>query len=329
MIYAWDWLGFTILYEDAPWLVDCGLESELTHYSLTSRLPLVEHILENYNKGFTVTVRQLDITANQNYRPQLRRVKLSGDKNIVLCSSIDALPEILKQAQQVGLMTDEHQFIITSLDMHTIDLEPFQYSGANITGFRMVTPDAPYVKLVTDKFEEYYMQGKLEQDESEVDDPMAETNEDDALPRQIEVPEGLTADKIRLNTALTYDAVILFSHVMLQNGDIQVEGISCDDPASTFVNGTSILNSMKTVSALNGLSGEIHIDSQGNRKNYNLDILELASDGLKKVGMWNSTKGIQSLRGIPFDNSQTDPHILMNKTLKVLTVIVSLLKTFV
>lgn len=283
----------------------------------------MEHILENYNKA-VVTVRQLDITANQNYRPQLRRVKLSQDKNIVLCSSIESLPEILKQAQQVGLMTDEHQFIITSLDMHTIDLEPFQYSGANITGFRMVSPDDPYVKQVTERFEEYYEQSKLEEDEPELDEDAMTVNikDDDAKEG---IPEGLTADKIRLNTALTYDAVVLFSHVMSQHGDIRVESISCDDPTSTFVNGTSILNAMKTVSSLSGLSGEIHIDSQGNRKNYNLDILELASDGLKKVGMWNLTKGIQSLRGMPFDSSQTDPHILTNKTLKVLTVIVSFL----
>lgn len=282
----------------------------------------MEHILENYNKA-VVTVRQLDITANQNYRPQLRRVKLSQDKNIVLCSSIESLPEILKQAQQVGLMTDEHQFIITSLDMHTIDLEPFQYSGANITGFRMVSPDDPHVRAVTDRFEEYYEQSKLEEDEPEPDDgTMTDKIEDKN--EETGMPEGLTADKIRLNTALTYDAVVLFSHVMLNHGDIRVEKISCNDPTSTFVNGTSILNSMKTVSPLKGLSGEIHIDSQGNRKNYNLDILELASDGLKKVGMWNSTKGIQSLRGMPFDNSQTDPHILANKTLKVLTVIVSI-----
>lgn len=284
---------------------------------------MVEHILENYNKA-TVTVRQLDITANKNYRPQLRRVKLSPDKNIVLCSSIESLPEILKQAQQVGLMTDEHQFIITSLDMHTIDLEPYQYSGANITGFRMVSPDDPYVKHVTQRFEEFYKEENPEEDEPEIDDAMSDINRVGvATPRESEFPEGLTADKIRLNTALTYDAVVLFSNVMSQHGNIAVEGMSCDDPTSTFVNGTSILNSMKTVSSLKGLSGDIHIDSQGNRKNYNLDILELASDGLKKVGMWNSTKGIQSLRGIPFDNSQTDPHLLVNKTLKVLTVIVS------
>lgn len=98
----------------------------------------------------------------------LRRVKMSDDIHIVIDCSIEALPEILKQvvyhtlfqfnlnknqiysqAQQVGLMTDYHQFIITTMDMHTIDLEPYQYSGTNITGIRLVDPDNPLMQTVT------------------------------------------------------------------------------------------------------------------------------------------------------------------------------------
>lgn len=52
------------------------------------------------------------------------------------------------QAQQVGLMTDYHQFLITTLDMHTIDLEPYQYSGTNITSIRMVDPESEIVQQV-------------------------------------------------------------------------------------------------------------------------------------------------------------------------------------
>lgn len=44
-------------------------------------------------------------------------------------------------------MSDQHQFIITSLDLHTIDLEPFQHGGTNITGVRIVDPDDPVVNF--------------------------------------------------------------------------------------------------------------------------------------------------------------------------------------
>lgn len=148
----------------------------------------MQDLLKKYdNKGFTVTVRQLDITKDDNYRPQLRRVKHSGDKNIIISSSIDALPEILKQAQQVGLLTEEHQFIITSLDMHTIDLEPFQHSGANITGVRLISPEDPFVKRITEFFAEKYAE-KMEQendgngeenDENDAEDEENEENDPD------------------------------------------------------------------------------------------------------------------------------------------------------
>lgn len=182
LIHASGWKGFTILYQSAPWL------------------PQVEHLLKNYHLGYTITVRQLDITSNENYRPQLRRVKLSEDKNIMLCCSIDSLSEILKQAQQVGLMTDHHQFIITSLDMHTIDLEPFQYSGTNITGLRLINPTDEVVKRVTDFFTKSFKRKNANKPDVEDDLARGEYNERTAE------SEGLTAEKIRVETALTYDA---------------------------------------------------------------------------------------------------------------------------
>lgn len=49
------------------------------------------------------------------------------------------------QAQQIGLLIDKYHFIITNLDAHTIDLEPFQYSGANITILRMVDASSAFL----------------------------------------------------------------------------------------------------------------------------------------------------------------------------------------
>lgn len=46
-------------------------------------------------------------------------------------------------------MTDSHQFIVTTMDMHTIDLEPYQYSGANITGIRLFDPANPMMEGIT------------------------------------------------------------------------------------------------------------------------------------------------------------------------------------
>lgn len=118
---------------------------------LAAHLPRLSDLLKLYDpKGYTVTVRQLDLGLNNNYRSVLRRVKLGQDIHIVLDCSTRILPEVLKQAQQVGLMTDYHQFIITNPDLHTIDLEPYQYSATNITGVRLYDPEDPRVQQITE-----------------------------------------------------------------------------------------------------------------------------------------------------------------------------------
>lgn len=59
------------------------------------------------------------------------------------------------QAQQVGLLTENHHYIIMTLDAHTIDLEPFQFSGTNFTLLRLVNPLSPlmesFVKYVNEE----------------------------------------------------------------------------------------------------------------------------------------------------------------------------------
>lgn len=122
LVVAAEWESFTILYETPEWL------------------PHLAPLLELYDpKGHTVTVRRIDVGLPvKDFRAVLRRVKDSSDTSILIECSADSLPEILKQAQQIGLIIDKYQYIITGLDAHTIDLEPFQYSGANITVIHLV-----------------------------------------------------------------------------------------------------------------------------------------------------------------------------------------------
>lgn len=58
-------------------------------------------------------VRQLE--NGDNYRNVLRDIQKSSCNNIILDCSLDILPEVLKQAQQVGIMVAEYNFIISNL----------------------------------------------------------------------------------------------------------------------------------------------------------------------------------------------------------------------
>lgn len=62
-------------------------------------LSRVSELLKIYvPKESTVTLRRINLgTANNNYRPILGRVKLSGETRIVIDCSIETLPEMLKQ----------------------------------------------------------------------------------------------------------------------------------------------------------------------------------------------------------------------------------------
>lgn len=143
LVQASEWTSFTILYESAEWL------------------PRVSELLRMYDaQGSTITVRRLDLKLSvPNYRSVLRRVKLSSDTCIIIECSIDNLGKVLKHAQQVGLMTDQHQFILTNFDSHTINLEPYQYSGTSITTIRLIDPEHQILKEMAEYMDEEQKNG--------------------------------------------------------------------------------------------------------------------------------------------------------------------------
>lgn len=136
-----------------------------------------------------MTVHQLNTKADGNFRDELLEVLDSRIKNIFICSSVVDLPDILAQAQEVGLMTEEHHYIISSLDLYTIDLEPFQHGETIMTGFRMIAEHDPLVYEVSDFFGTQHRKKEANQ-----------KDEDD------EIMMGLTSESFLIENALIYDA---------------------------------------------------------------------------------------------------------------------------
>ncbi|XP_062537416.1 glutamate receptor ionotropic, kainate 2 isoform X3 [Armigeres subalbatus] len=284
LVVAFEWKDFTIIYESGPWL------------------PGLSELLKMYDpKGYTVTVRQLDLKLNGNFRPVLRRVKMSEDNHIILACSIDSMPEVLKQAQQVGLLTDYHQIIITSLDLHTIELEPYQYSGTNITGVRMVDPEEEKIHQVT----EFLNASQIS--------------------KTLELNEGLNPATMRVETALMYDAVLVFAEALRHLIGIdpphllETMPLKCDED-DTWHSGYSIINYMKS-STVHGLTRGVKFDHEGHRSDFLLDIVELGPAGLEKVGVWNSTEGLNITRKKEQMALAFDDGTLQNRTFIVLTAI--------
>lgn len=122
LVNKFEWTSFMILFENGEFLPRM---SELLKLSVSN--------------GPIITARRIDLGVNPlNFRAVLRTVKLSKETRIIIECSTEKLDEILKQTQQIGLMTDQHHFILTNFDVHTIDMEPYQYSGTRITTLRLI-----------------------------------------------------------------------------------------------------------------------------------------------------------------------------------------------
>ena len=45
-------------------------------------------------------------------------------------------------------MTTYHNYLVTSLDLHMVNLEEFKYGGTNLTAFRLLNPEREEVRQV-------------------------------------------------------------------------------------------------------------------------------------------------------------------------------------
>ncbi|XP_046673759.1 glutamate receptor ionotropic, kainate 2-like [Homalodisca vitripennis] len=285
LVKVYEWESFTLVYEDNDGLI--RLNGLLTYYD---------------HKGFPVTVRQLDDGGN--FRPVLRRIKNTNEKNIVLDCSTESLYTVLLHAQQVGLMGSDYSYIITSLDLHTIDLEPFMYAGTNITGVRFFDPESAEVQQVI-KF-------------------WAERKKDHG--------QDIKAETLLAETALVHDAVLLYAKALdefLKGRQLELKSLSCDNN-DNWEHGYSIINFMK-VSEVTGLSGLIKFDHEGFRSDFKLDIIELTSEGIVKKGTWNASEGVNFTQTVEAEDeanlkldlknvtfvvmiSLVDPHAMLRET---------------
>ncbi|XP_051172594.1 glutamate receptor ionotropic, kainate 2-like [Leptopilina boulardi] len=243
LVVEYKWKTYTILYENDDSLI------------------MMKPLLERWNAtGYTVTIRRL---IGPNYRNMLRAVKLSGEENIILDCSIEILTSVLEQSLQVGLLTEKFNLIITSLDLQTINYEPFQYSGMNITVLRLIDPNSTVVKnIIKNDFNGF---GNV--------------------------------NMLTVNQALMFDAVQLFAHAFKEMDDIvkYIPPLPCDG-TEVWEHGETLINYIRTVNlpdGMHGLTGLVKFDTAGYRSEFQLDILNLGEDGLTKIGVWNNTEPIK------------------------------------
>ncbi|CAH1402280.1 unnamed protein product [Nezara viridula] len=264
IVTAWNWKGFTVLYDD---------------FDALRKIQGIIKLADD--KGYLVTVRQLE-SEDDNYRAVLKEIKHSDETNIVIECAVEKLYNLLIQAQQVGLMGSRYNYIITTLDFQTINHEPFMWGGTNITGIRLVDPDDPYVRNAT-QIEERGEEGAMESTTTSLDDvPTTEP--------PIEEEEEESSSIPTVEAALLHDAVRLFVKALQHLSPLNIKPLECG-PHSSLDFGYTVINYMR-LSEIKGMTGVIKFNHEGFRTDIQLDVISLTEEGLKKTGTWNTTTGL-------------------------------------
>ncbi|XP_034489043.1 glutamate receptor ionotropic, kainate 2, partial [Drosophila innubila] len=262
-------------------------------YESSEYLTILDHLVTLYGtKSPVIKVMRYDLNLNGNYKSVLRRIRKSEDSRIVVVGSTEGVAELLRQAQQVGIMNEDYTYLVGNLDLHTYELEEYKYSEVNITGIRMFDPDKKEVRDLIDTLNH-------------------ELGEIETL--------DFGSSPITLQMALTYDAVRVIAETT-NNLPYQPQQLNCSERHDNVQrDGSTFRNYMRTMEIVEKtITGRIYF--QGNvRKGFSFDVIELQPKGLVKVGTWEEGKKFEFQR--PPQITQiidSEENSLVNKTFKVL-----------
>ncbi|TRY94066.1 hypothetical protein DNTS_027303, partial [Danionella cerebrum] len=134
IVHFYKWKTLTVVYEDA-----------------TGLIRLQELIKAPSRYSIKIKIRQLP-PGSRDARPLLKEMKKGKEFSVIFDCSCQTATVVLKQLLSMGMMTEYYHFFFTTLDLFALDLEPYRYSGVNMTGFRLLNIDNPYVASVVEKW---------------------------------------------------------------------------------------------------------------------------------------------------------------------------------
>ncbi|XP_010225592.1 PREDICTED: glutamate receptor ionotropic, kainate 1 [Tinamus guttatus] len=292
LVLYYNWKIVTVVYEDSTGLI---------------RLQELIKAPSRYN--IKIKIRQLP-SGNKDARPLLKEMKKGKEFYVIFDCSHETAAEILKQILSMGMMTEYYHYFFTTLDLFALDLEPYRYSGVNMTGFRLLNVENPQVSSVIEKWSMERLQAP----------PKPET--------------GLLDGMMTTEAALMYDAVYMVAVASQRASQMTVSSLQCHRH-KPWRFGPRFMNLIKEA-RWDGLTGRITFNkTDGLRKDFDLDIISLKEEGTekaageisnhlykvwKKIGVWNSYSGL-NMTDNNKDRSTNITDSLANRTLIVTTIL--------
>uniref|UniRef100_A0A8C6XIS9 Glutamate receptor n=1 Tax=Naja naja TaxID=35670 RepID=A0A8C6XIS9_NAJNA len=277
LVLHYNWKIVTVVYEDS-----------------TSLIRLQELIKAPSRYNIKIKIRQLP-SGNKDARPLLKEMKRGKEFFVIFDCFHETAAEIMKQVLSMGMMTEYYHYFFTTLDLFALDLEPYRYSGVNMTGFRLLNIDNTQVASVVDKWSMERLQAP----------PKPET--------------GLLDGMMTTESALMYDAVYMVAVASQRAFQMTVSSLQCHRH-KPWRFGTRFMNLIKE-GHWSGLTGRISFNkTDGLRKDFDLDIISLKEEGMEKIGIWNSNRGL-NMTNSNKDHSTNITDSLANRTLIVTTIL--------
>lgn len=315
-IHHRNWKSFTIVYDDNEGIIK--LKDLL-------RLPAVRASKLGSSDEITrMSVRQFQ--SNSTYKKLFKDMSKKFETNVILNVKLDRVTDILRQARSVGMMTEYHNYLITDLDFHTLDLTEFKDTNCNISGLVIVdafgnNPAMSWTSLGSDG---RYRSNNQRYQERQSDKNLERNMNEKFVLQNPNLNQNLRSKNIFQTTApsLLFDAVSLFVRAVDDLDRTQVvygPSVNCERNLNPWAFGSILINFMKMMS-VPGLTGNIKFDTFGQRSDFVLDILEFKksigiSGGFRKSGTWTPRDKIVITRNFTSDESDVK-EALKNKTLR-------------
>ncbi|KAI1307964.1 Glutamate receptor ionotropic, kainate 2 [Halotydeus destructor] len=282
-----NWKSFAILFEDNEALVR------------------VQELIKDPDlREKKIVVRQFE---TDEYRRYFKEIGKLGIRNLIIDVPRDHVQSVLKHAQQVEMLSEYHNYVFTSLDLQTVDLEDFQYGGTNISAFSLIDTNS----------HEYH-------------EVIKEWQTNPSLPKYAGSWRSYQSDghfgsspllqNFTTEVALMYDAVHLLAkalHDLDRSQAISIQSLSCDTE-EPWSHGSTLTNYMKMIN-IKGTTGEVRFDENGFRTQFKLQLNELTREGLKTVGDWTPGVGVKFMSNYTKAMAEGYRQTLRNKTLVVTT----------
>lgn len=299
------WKSFTIVYDTNDGIIK--LKDLL-------RLPALRSSKFGVDEITRMSVRQFQ--SNSTYKKLFKDMSKKFETNVVLNVKLDSVRDILRQARSVGMMTEYHNYLITDLDMHTLDLSEFKNTHCNISGLSLIDAIGGMQLPASNPTPPYAGQSSTWNSQ-----PNAGS---DGRYRGGQQQQTFNTGNARLRSqfsttapSLLFDAVSLFVRAVDDLDRTQVvygPSLTCETRSSPWAFGSILINFMKMMN-VNGLTGNIKFDDHGQRTDFTLDVIEYKKTGFRKSGTWDPRNKVTITRNLTSDESDVK-EALRNKTLR-------------